>query len=125
MKFKNVQDKGHPNLPQVLHILDRLTDSKSDDRINLKTNFNFSTYIIKGQLISKCPFDVFKSPPKPMIFCKDFCPSGKAWDILTFLLCLVHVIWTEGWMLKLVLNVKYLLLLSFSTADEFYNLGHI
>ena len=26
---------------------------------------------------------------------------------------------------KLVLNVKYLLLLSFLTADEFYNLGHI
>ena len=28
-------------------------------------------------------------------------------------------------MLKLVLNVKYLLLLSFLTAAEFYNLGHI
>ena len=26
---------------------------------------------------------------------------------------------------KLVLNVKYLLLLSFLTAAEFYNLGHI
>ena len=39
-------------------------------------------------------------------------------------LCLVHVIWTERWMLKLVLNVKYLLL-SFITAAEFYNLGRI
>ena len=28
-------------------------------------------------------------------------------------------------MLKLVLNVKYLLLLSFLTAAEFYNCGHI
>ena len=28
-------------------------------------------------------------------------------------------------MLKLVLNVKYLLLLSFLTAAKFYNLGHI
>ena len=40
-------------------------------------------------------------------------------------LCLVHVIWTERRMSKLVLNVKYLLLLSFLTAAEFYNLGHI
>ena len=40
-------------------------------------------------------------------------------------LCLVHVIWTERQMSKLVLNVKYLLLLSFLTAAEFYNLGHI
>ena len=38
---------------------------------------------------------------------------------------LVHVIWTERQMLKLVLNVKYLLLLSFLTVTEFYNLGHI
>ena len=29
----------------------------------------------KGQLISKCPFGVFKSTKKPMIFFKDFCPS--------------------------------------------------
>ena len=40
-------------------------------------------------------------------------------------LCLVHVIWTEQRMSKLVLNIKYLLLLSFVTATEFYNLGHI
>ena len=40
-------------------------------------------------------------------------------------LCLLHVIWTERQMSKLVLNVKYLLLLSFLTATEFYNLGHI
>ena len=40
-------------------------------------------------------------------------------------LCLVHVIWTERRMSKLKLNVKYLLLLSFLTASEFYNLGHI
>ena len=39
-------------------------------------------------------------------------------------LCLVHVIWIGRQMLKLVLNVKYLLLLSFLTAVEFYNLGH-
>ena len=39
--------------------------------------------------------------------------------------CLVHVIWTERWMLKLVLNVKYLLLLSFLTAAKLYNLGQI
>ena len=36
-------------------------------------------------------------------------------------LCMVHVIWTE----RRMLNVKYLLLLSFLTAAEFYNLGHI
>ena len=29
----------------------------------------------KGQLISKFPFGVFKSPKKPTIFFKDFCPS--------------------------------------------------
>ena len=40
-------------------------------------------------------------------------------------LCLVHVIWTERQMSKLLLNVKYLLLLSFLPAAEFYNLGHI
>ena len=40
-------------------------------------------------------------------------------------LCLVHVIWTERPMSKLVLNVKYLLLLSFLNAAEFHNLGHI
>ena len=43
----------------------------------------------------------------------------------TKLLCLVHVIWTERRMLKLVLNVKYLLLLSFLIAAKFYNLGRI
>ena len=37
----------------------------------------------------------------------------------------VHVIWTERRMLKLVFIVKYLLLLSYETAAEFYNLGHI
>ena len=36
--------------------------------------------------------------------------------ICELVLCLVHVIWTERQMLKLVLNVKYLLLLSFLTA---------
>ena len=40
-------------------------------------------------------------------------------------LCLVHIIWIERQMLKLVLNVKYLLFLSFLTGVEFYNLGHI
>ena len=40
-------------------------------------------------------------------------------------LCLVHVIWTERRMSKLMLNVKYMLLLSFLTAADFYNLGHI
>ena len=34
-------------------------------------------------------------------------------------ICLVHVILTERRMLKLVLNVKYLLLLSFLTEAEF------
>ena len=28
----------------------------------------FSTVVGKGQLISKCPFGVFKSPKKPIIF---------------------------------------------------------
>ena len=37
----------------------------------------------------------------------------------------VHVIYTGRRMLKLVLNVKYLLLLSILTVAEFYNLGHI
>ena len=40
-------------------------------------------------------------------------------------ICLVHVIWAERLMSKLVLNVKYLLLLSFLTAAKFYNLGYI
>ena len=37
----------------------------------------------------------------------------------------VHVIWTGCRMLKLVLHVKYLLLLSILPVAEFYNLGHI
>ena len=45
--------------------------------------------------------------------------------VFFFNLCLVHVIWTEHRMSKLVLNVKYLLFLSFLTVVEFYNLGHI
>ena len=40
-------------------------------------------------------------------------------------LCLVHVIWTARRMSKLVLSLKNLLLLSFLTAAEFFNLGHI
>ena len=39
--------------------------------------------------------------------------------------CPVHVIWTGHRMSKLMLNVKYLLLLSFLTESEFYNLGYI
>ena len=31
--------------------------------------------VAKGQLISKCPLGVFKSPKKPTIFFQDFCPS--------------------------------------------------
>ena len=42
------------------------------------------------------------------------------------MLCfLVPVIWSEPRMSKLVLNVKYLLFLSFLTTAEFYNLGHV
>ena len=37
----------------------------------------------------------------------------------------LSVIWTARRMLKLVLNVKYLLLVSFLTAAKFYNLMHI
>ena len=49
--------------------------------------------------------------------------NSAIWQV--FELCLVHVIWTEHRMSKLVLNVKYLLLLSFLTATEFSNLRHI
>ena len=45
--------------------------------------------------------------------------------VVFLVLCPVHVIWTECRMSKLVLNVKYLLFLSFLTEAEFYNLGHI
>ena len=38
---------------------------------------------------------------------------------------MIYVIWTERRMSKLVLNVKYLLLLPFLAAANFYNLGHI
>ena len=38
---------------------------------------------------------------------------------------MVNAIWTERQMSNLVLNVKYLLLLSVLNATEFYNLGHI
>ena len=40
-------------------------------------------------------------------------------------LCLVHVIWTGHRMSKLVLSLKYLLLLSFLIVAKFYNMGHI
>ena len=46
------------------------------------------------------------------------------YNIIPFL-CANHVIWTGRRMTKLVLNVKYLLLLSFLTVTKFYNLGHI
>ena len=36
---------------------------------------------------------------------------------------MVHVIWTERQMSKFVLDVKYLLLLSFLPVAEFYNLA--
>ena len=42
----------------------------------------------------------------------------KFWYIGIY--CLVHVIWTERQMLKFVLNVKYLLLLSFLTARRVF-----
>ena len=45
--------------------------------------------------------------------------------IRLFALYPVHVIWTERQTSKLVLIVKYLLLLSFLIAAEFYNSGHI
>ena len=67
-------------------------------------------------------------------FCASFTQiSSMQWwsylmDRINFLAvcssCLVHVIWTERPMSKLVLNVKYLLLLSFLTTAKFYNLGH-
>ena len=38
---------------------------------------------------------------------------------LILILCPVQFIWTEHWMLKLVLNVKYLLLLSFFDFGQF------
>ena len=40
--------------------------------------------------------------------------------VVLYDLCLVHVIWTERRMSKLVLNVKYLLLLSFLIVAEFW-----
>ena len=45
-----------------------------------KTTWKKTSYTedgnIKGQLISKCPFGVFKSPKKPTkFFFQDFCPS--------------------------------------------------
>ena len=51
--------------------------------------------------------------------------SSRRYSQFQIVLCLVHVIWTEPRMSKLVLNVKYLLLLFFLTAAEFYNLGLI
>ena len=54
--------------------------------------------------------------------------SLRTKDILSWkgtFYCLVHVIWTERRLSKLVLNVKYFLLLYFLTATEFYNFGHI
>ena len=36
---------------------------------------SFSFWVTKGQLISKCPFGVFKSPKKPTIFVPGFLPQ--------------------------------------------------
>ena len=45
----------------------------------IQSNDNFSADMTqlrtKGQLISKCPFGVFKSSKNPTNFFQDFCPS--------------------------------------------------
>ena len=40
-----------------------------------KFRLDIDGVVDKGQLISKCPFGVFKSTKKATNFCKDFCPS--------------------------------------------------
>ena len=57
-----------PYKSHVIHVLSSMSKGK-------ETNFHiFFLIIFKGQLISKCPFGVFKSTKKPRFF-KDFCPS--------------------------------------------------
>ena len=52
-------------------------------------------------------------PPKKYFFCNKVSLQNQN-----------RLIWTERRLSKLVLNVKYLLLLSFLTENEFYNLRH-
>ena len=51
MALCSVQDMCHPNLPQVLHILDRLTVTKNDARINLKEKIDLRIRMIQLFLI--------------------------------------------------------------------------
>ena len=58
------------------------------------------------------------------------CILSSHWFSWVLLVILAVNVWLMSFgqdveMLKLVLNVKYLSLLSFLTAAEFYNLGHI
>ena len=44
---------------------------------NKKIENNTFCHVCKGQLISKCPFGVFKSTKTQRNFYKDICPSIK------------------------------------------------
>ena len=57
----------------VLYLLFTLIKTKLKEQ----TNERFGLGIAKDQLISKCPFGVFKSFKKPTNFFQDFCQSLK------------------------------------------------
>ena len=61
-----LQEIIRPHLPAV---------ETSEEELNSYLNNSPELSPIKGQLISKCSFGVFKSPKKLTIFFKDFCPS--------------------------------------------------
>ena len=55
----------------ILYLLFTLIKTKLKEQ----TNERFGPGIAKGQLISKCPFGVFKSSTKQQNLFQDFCPS--------------------------------------------------
>ena len=58
-----------------VHVLFFLILSKFSQNFKIRSEFLRNLDEIKGQLISKCPYGVFKSSKKTMKYFQDFCPS--------------------------------------------------
>ena len=66
---------SYPPGQQSIQILKSLLSKCTVIQNWIISGFPYFLCNTKGQLISKCPFGVIKSPKKPTIFFQDFCPS--------------------------------------------------
>ena len=80
-------------------------------------------YFISNKILSFIKNEFLQNHDTNDILLVD-CYNLTSFDAHVYL-CLVHFIWTERRISKLVLNVKCLLLLSFLSVAKLYNLGHI